>query len=131
MGNVGPFVTTLFMRSLYHGFLAALVGLLIAGCASTPKIDWQSQVGSATYDSVVKELGPPDKESRLTDGTLISEWISASRSGGVSFGIGTGISRGPVGVGVGHSVGSGRPLKVTQMTFSSEGTLQQVRDLRR
>src|SRR2546421_12998193 len=40
-----------------------LTGWLMAGCASTPKVDWNSRVGIFTYDQVVAEMGPPDKSS--------------------------------------------------------------------
>src|SRR5215471_21382357 len=52
----------------------ALLILLQAGCASTPKIDWDARVGSYSFDQAVAELGPPDKQARLTDGTLVAEW---------------------------------------------------------
>lgn len=56
------------------GFAAGLV-LLVAGCA-TPKIDWNARVGSYTYDQAVLELGPPDKEAKLTDGTMVGDWLT-------------------------------------------------------
>jgi hypothetical protein len=53
--------------------LAAL--LVLAGCA-TNKINWSARVGNATFDQTVLELGPPDKQPRLTDGTLVAEWLT-------------------------------------------------------
>jgi len=49
--------------------------LLLIGCAST-KIDWNSRVGVYTYDQAVTELGPPDKYAKLTDGTVVAEWMT-------------------------------------------------------
>ncbi len=55
--------------------LAVLVALLVAGCATT-KIDWASRVGTYTYDQAVLELGPPDKYAKITDGTIVAEWLT-------------------------------------------------------
>jgi len=55
--------------------LAAGFVLLIVGCA-TPKIDWNGRVGTYTYDQAVLEMGPPDKEAKLTDGTVIADWLT-------------------------------------------------------
>ena len=64
--------------------MAAIVGLFFTACATGPKVDWDSRVGNYTFDEAVLELGPPDKEARLTDNTRVSEWITyRSRSGGM------------------------------------------------
>lgn len=58
---------------------AAWVGLLlflVAGCASS-RIDWNTRIGSYTYDDAVREYGPPDKSAKLTDGTLVADWRTA------------------------------------------------------
>jgi hypothetical protein len=59
------------------GTAALLAALLLAGigCA-TNKIDWQSRVGSYTYDQAVLELGPPDKSATLADGTKVVDWLT-------------------------------------------------------
>ena len=56
-------------------FAAALVALVFTGCA-TRKIDWAGRVGSYTLDQAVVEWGPPDKQARLADGTLVAEWLT-------------------------------------------------------
>ncbi|MCX6894852.1 MAG: hypothetical protein NTZ16_04995 [Verrucomicrobia bacterium] len=56
--------------------LAALLVLLAAGCATTPKINWAERVGHHTFDEVVIEIGPPDKQAKLTDGTVVAEWVT-------------------------------------------------------
>ena len=48
---------------------------LLQGCATTTKIDWQSRIEKSSYDDVVLELGPPDKSAKLTDGTMVGEWL--------------------------------------------------------
>jgi hypothetical protein len=33
-------------------------------------------VGVLTFDQAVLEMGPPDKQAKLTDGTLVAEWVT-------------------------------------------------------
>jgi hypothetical protein len=47
----------------------------LTGCA-TNRIDWAPRVGSYTFDDAVREMGPPDKEAKLTDGTVVADWIT-------------------------------------------------------
>lgn len=65
--------------SLSVGFksLAGIVVLavLLTGCAAN-KVDWGARVGNYTYDQAVVELGPPDKEAKLTDATVVAEWLT-------------------------------------------------------
>ena len=56
-------------------FAALLVTGWLTGCA-TQKIDWGSRIGSYTFDQAVGEWGPPDKQAKLTDGTLVAEWLT-------------------------------------------------------
>jgi hypothetical protein len=49
--------------------------LLLAGCATPPKINWASRVGHYSYDQAITELGPPDKSAKLTNGILVGEWL--------------------------------------------------------
>ncbi len=52
-----------------------LAALVLAGCV-TQKIDWPARVGNYTYDQAVLELGPPDKSAKLTDGTVVADWLT-------------------------------------------------------
>ena len=64
-----------------HGIKRAFgllcVALLFAGCASGKQVDWNSRIGTYTFDQAVLELGPPDKQAELSDGTLVAEWETA------------------------------------------------------
>ena len=51
--------------------------LLLVGCVTTPKINWDARVGNFSHDQAVLELGPPDRESTLTDGAVVAEWLLA------------------------------------------------------
>ena len=54
---------------------AVMMVFILAGCA-TQKIDWAGRVGNYTYDQAVLELGPPDKQATLGDGTVVAEWLT-------------------------------------------------------
>ena len=64
------------------------VGLWVwlIGCAST-KIDWNSRIGNYTYDQAVVELGPPDKSAKLSDGSIVAEWMTRRGYSGGSVGV--------------------------------------------
>jgi hypothetical protein len=117
--------------------VAALWGVLLlivclAGCASKRTVDWGGRVGHYTYDEAVLELGPPDKVAELSDGSQVAEWRTGRRSGGVSFGMGTGFSSGRTGVGVGQTVHSGGGgVEWLQLTFDADGVLTQWSPVRR
>lgn len=65
--------------------LACIVAAIVsAGCA-THRVDWNSRVGHYTFDQAVTELGPPDKQAKLTDGQLVAEWISRYYHGGTAY----------------------------------------------
>jgi hypothetical protein len=70
----------------------------------------------------VTELGPPDKQARLSDGKTVAEWIT-HRSGGSGLSVGTGFYSGDVGVGMSHSVGQGYRDKVLNLTFDRDNKL--------
>ena len=56
--------------------IAFSLALFLTACATT-KSDWQSRIGNYTYDQTVLELGPPDKQAVLQDGTNVSEWLTS------------------------------------------------------
>lgn len=63
-----------FRSGLTSLLVACIVGLL-AGCATSTAKIWSERVGIYTFDQSVVELGPPDKQARLTDGTLVADWL--------------------------------------------------------
>lgn len=52
-----------------------LLVMVLAGCATRPRIDWNSRIGQYTFDQTVLEIGPPDKWVKLQDGTVVGEWL--------------------------------------------------------
>ena len=103
--------------------LLAMLSIIVVGCKSTPKVDWNSRIGNYTYDQAVAELGPPDKTAKLSDGKTVADWIKHSSDGGVSFGVGTGFYGGHTGVGTGVSTSTGYPDRVLRLTFGPDGKL--------
>lgn len=103
-------------------FLFTFAAWLVAGCATTKPIDWNSRIGTYTFDQAVADYGPPDKQTTLSDGDLVAQWITR-RGGGSSVSVGTGFFSGPVGVGVGQTVGSPAPDHVLNLTFGADGKL--------
>lgn len=98
--------------------------VMLMGCATTPKIDWDSRVGHYTYDQAVLELGPPDKAAELSDGTLVAEWFSRTPSGpAVSFGLGTGFYGSHSAVSFGQSIGMAPAGEQLRLTFGSNRRL--------
>jgi hypothetical protein len=64
----------LFLRRQVRGWLIPLALWWLTGCA-TPHIDWAGRIGVYTYDQAVLDLGPPDKQVKLQDGTTVAEWL--------------------------------------------------------
>lgn len=112
------------MTLVSFGCLTALLALMFSGCATTKKIDWNSRVGNYTYDQAVTELGPPDKQTTLSDGKTVADWVSHRRGGAsLGFGVGSFGHSGGVGVGVSHLVGSGYNDHVLRLTFGADKKL--------
>ena len=98
------------------------LALLLAGCASTPKVDWNGRVGNYVYDQAVAEMGPPDKYARLSDESTVAEWFIKHGSS-VSFGVGTGFYSHGASVGVGQTVGTAPVGEYLRLTFGADGKL--------
>jgi hypothetical protein len=54
--------------------ILTLTAGLFAGCATPAPINWDSRIGTYTYDQAVKDYGPPDRQATLTDGRKAAEW---------------------------------------------------------
>jgi len=112
------------MQTSFHSemFLCCVLALLLSGCASTPKPDWNSRVGNFAYDQAVAEMGPPDKSAKLSDGSTVAEWF-IKRGSSVSFGVGTGFYSRGSSVGVGQTVGTSPSGEFLRLTFGADGKL--------
>jgi len=108
---------------------SVLLALALMGCASHPKVDWNSRIGSFTYDQAVLELGPPAAHTRLDDGTVVAEWF-LSHGSQFSFGVGTGFYGSSTGVGVGQSVTTTPPGNYLRLVFGPDGRLREWKKVR-
>ncbi len=100
--------------------LVAVIGLL-SGCA-THSTDWPVRVGNYTYDQAVTEMGPPEKSARLSDGTLVADWLT--RRGQTQFITSPG-SFYPYGLGRAGNVSTfNTPDHFLRLTFDPAGKLK-------
>ena len=112
------------LRALQRAVLVIVllaVGGFLAGCATTPKVDWTARMGEYTYDQAVTELGPPTKQTKLADGKTVAEWVTRTPTS-TGFGAGMGYG-GSVGMGMGTSYGNYRE-SVLRLTFGANGILE-------
>jgi hypothetical protein len=54
------------------------MSLFLVGCATTSTRNFNSQIGSLTYDQAVAQLGAPKQTTTLADQTRIAEWLLRS-----------------------------------------------------
>ena len=104
------------------GLLLTVLAMLDAGCASSPKPDWNERIGNYTFDDAVRELGQPISSTKLKDGTNVAEWLL--KFGQMPFGYGT--ARYGPGGGVSQGVTYVPPTQsqFLRLTFGSDGKLQ-------
>jgi hypothetical protein len=74
------------MKLIFH-FLLLL--LLLIGCTTTSRVNWDSRIGNYTLDQASAELGYPEKTEVLPDGTRMADWLTQrGRPASVGFGMG-------------------------------------------
>ena len=109
------------MNSAAKGFWLAVLFfavIFISGCATAPPVDWNSRVGHYTYAQAVNELGPPNRQSHLSNGATVSKWFfqpngpTAMSNNGMNNGFG-----------VGQSINVGPNNQYLQLTFDTHGVL--------
>ncbi|MGB7767510.1 MAG: hypothetical protein WBN22_01475 [Verrucomicrobiia bacterium] len=96
-------------------FLAAVC---ITGCATAPPADWSSRVGHYTYAQAINELGPPNRQARLSSGATEFKWFVQPNGG-------TGLPNNGMnnGFGVGPNIRPGFSNRCLQLTFDADGVL--------
>lgn len=105
-------------RTVRFFLLTTLLTLLATACTTVPTIDWDARVGSYTFDTAVKDMGPPEKSASLADGTRIADWL---------------VARGRINP-IYHSFPDGRvirtegvrdPDRLLRLTFAPDGKLKE------
>ncbi len=100
--------------------ILVFIAAFIAGCKTTPPVDWNSRIGTYTYSQAVTELGSPDKRFKLDDDKTLAQWITVfssaltPRSGYVREGVELGVSQ---------NTGLNYSESVLQLTFDKNGKL--------
>ena len=95
--------------------------VMLIGCA-TNKIDWNSRIGTYTYDQAVIEMGPPDKQEKLSGGTVVAEWLT--QRGRTAYVGGAGYYGGPGWRGYyGPGYIQGGPDYFVRLAFAPDGKL--------
>jgi hypothetical protein len=91
----------------------------IAGCKTTT-VDWNSRVGNYSYNQALAELGSPAKQTKLSDGKTVDQWITLHGSTGFAGG---------ANVGGLDTIGGNQPMMQTykdhvlELTFDADGKL--------
>jgi hypothetical protein len=101
--------------------MLALAVALLTGCATTPPVDWNTRIGNYTYAQAMTELGPPDRQARLSDGKIVCKWFIQPPAGSR---FNSGMSAyGNNDFGAGQTIGPGYNNQMLQLTFGTDSTL--------
>ena len=101
--------------------ILSLAVALIAGCKTTPTVDWNSRVGNYTYDQAVADMGQPSRQAKLDEGKTVAQWITLHGSNGY---LGSaGVASGNYGMGAGQSIAQSYKDHVVELTFGPDGKL--------
>jgi hypothetical protein len=74
-GNVaGMNFQTIAASFRWHWMAVIPVAFLLMGCASSA-FNWDSRVGTYTWEDAVTELGEPNRVTELEGGVTAAEWI--------------------------------------------------------
>jgi hypothetical protein len=95
-------------------FVIVALNCILTGCESTPKADWDSRVGSFTYDQAVKELGTPLLTTKLNAGGTVADWPTGAHRVGVGGGYG----------GAGMGMGQAGQGEFLRLIFDENGVLK-------
>ena len=101
--------------------IVALAVAFLTGCKTPPPVNWDSRVGHYTYDQAISEFGLPNRQSRLSDGKVVSKWfvqppVGPHFNSGMSY-------YGSTGLGAGQTPGGGYNDQMLQLTFDTDGKL--------
>jgi hypothetical protein len=102
--------------------ILALAVAFLTGCATPPPVDWDSRVGHYSYNQAISEFGLPNRQSRLSDGKVVSKWF-VQPPVGPRFNSGMAYYGSSHGLGAGQTPGGGCNNQMLQLTFDTNGTL--------
>ena len=98
-----------------------LAGAFFTGCQTLKPVDWNSRVGHYTYNQAISEFGLPNRQTKLSDGKVVSKWfvqppVAPRFNSGMSY-------YGNHGLGAGQTIVTSHNDHVLQLTFGTNGTL--------
>ena len=121
MGSIK--LASMKMNPVMKGSLPLVLFLVIAfitGCATTPPVDWNSRVGHYTYAQALNELGPPNRQVRLSNGATEFKWFLPAPGRPATGMPNNGMNNG---FGVGQNINPGFSDRYLQLTFDANGVL--------
>ncbi len=68
-----PIVASMMSVLVLFALIAFMTGCTTA--AKEKRAYWNSEIGRATYNDVVAQLGPPEAKETLSDGSLVAKWV--------------------------------------------------------
>jgi hypothetical protein len=71
-----PIVASMVTLLVFFVIMATINGCTSA--AQKKEAYWNSQIGQATYNDVVAQLGPPVAKETLSDGSIVAKWVRTS-----------------------------------------------------
>ena len=120
LGYIKAMKTNLVAKVLSLAVLFLAIAFL-AGCKTTPSVNWDSRVGVYTYNQAVADMGPPDKQSKRDNGDTTYQWITLHG--------GTGSPAAGTYLGGSGQMGGSQPFvqtykdHVLELTFGPDGKL--------
>ena len=102
--------------------IVALAVAFLTGCKTPPPVNLDSRVGHYTYDQAISEFGLPNRQSKLSDGKVVSKWFIQPPVG-PRFNSGMSYYGSNHGFGAGQAIGSGLNSQMLQLIFDPNGTL--------
>ncbi len=114
-----------FAKTVSLAMFSLALGLLLAGCASTPTVDWDSRVGNYTLTQARTDLGPPSESHSLPDGGTSGEWLTrlGTAMPAASSGMDSGMRAGGVYQPGGMPTGMGSKSEYVHLMFDASGKL--------
>ena len=62
------------MRVIQRLIAEVVLKILVNGCASPKRVNWNTRIGHYKYDDAAVELGVPDKFQKLNNNCTVAEW---------------------------------------------------------
>ena len=102
--------------------LVAVMVAVLTGCSTTKPVDWDSRIGTYTYEDALADLGQPSQVTNLDGSVKSVEWITARGFDNAKDSMPPVYSRGEV-VTPEETYGYEAPNKVLRLMFAPDGKL--------